>query len=170
MTALPPEAVAFDVVETLFSLDGVARRLAGVGAPGGAPQLWFARLLREGFALAACGDYRPFGEVAAASLRSVLPDADDGVVEEVLGGLGQLEPHPDAEPALRRASEAGLRIVTLTSGSLYYSGATVTASGSGWSTWRACCSAPFSPGNPGRWPTRPIATARSPTRCLRRRS
>ena len=34
----------------------------------------------------------------------------------------------------------------------------------------ACCSVRFSPGNPGRWRTRPGSTARSPTRCGRRRS
>ena len=117
MTARRLDALAFDVVETLFSLDAVARRLAQVGAPEGAPDLWFARLLRDGFALAASGDYRPFREVAASSLRAVLPDPDDEAVEGVLAGLGELEAYPDAEPALRRAAEAGLRIVTLTNGS-----------------------------------------------------
>ena len=117
MTPQRPEALAFDVVETLFSLDAVARRLAVLGAPEGAPQLWFARLLRDGFALAACGDYRPFRDVAASSLRAVLPDADDEAVESVLAGLSELEAHPDTDPGLRRAAEAGVRIVTLTNGS-----------------------------------------------------
>lgn len=110
----------FDVIETLFSLDAVDRRLRDIGAGECAVQLWFARFLRDGFSLAACGDYQPFRTVATGSLRSVLhgrgPEFGDEAVEHVLEGFAELEPHPDARPALERLRDANLRACTLSNG------------------------------------------------------
>lgn len=113
----PPPVVAFDVVETLVSLDGLRPRLEEAGAGEGALELWFARLLRDGFAITAAGGYRPFSEVAAASLTGLLADPRADAVEAVLGGFKDLDAHPDAEPAMRRLHEAGVRVLTLTNGS-----------------------------------------------------
>lgn len=111
-------AVAFDVNETLFPLEPLDERFAGAGLDPALRPLWFARTLRDGFALSAADDYRPFAEVAAAALRSVGgADLDDAAVEQVLGGFAELDPHPDVEPALRRLKDAGVRVVTLTVGS-----------------------------------------------------
>ena len=109
--------VAFDVNETMFSLQrmGVAFGEAGVD-PATVP-LWFARLLRDGFALAAMGQHQPFGALAAESLRALAPDLDEPAVETVLDAFRELDPHPDVEPALRRLREAGVPAVTLTNGS-----------------------------------------------------
>jgi hypothetical protein len=66
-----PEVVVFDVNETLFDLAGLDSRFTDVGLDPTLRPLWFARTLRDGFALAAAGDYRPFREVATATMRGL---------------------------------------------------------------------------------------------------
>ncbi|MGI9079347.1 MAG: HAD-IA family hydrolase [Acidimicrobiales bacterium] len=112
----PPDVVAFDVVGTLFSLASLEPALAAAGGGPSTLELWFQRLLGDGFALTVAGDYRSFSDVAKASLRSVLPDAHDRDLEIVLGGLADLDAHPDSAPAMGRAVE-GARVVVLTNGS-----------------------------------------------------
>jgi 2-haloacid dehalogenase len=114
------ELVLFDVVETLFSLEAVGRRLQDAGAGERALQLWFARFLRDGVSLAACGDFQPFRAVAASSLGGVLRasgiEPENAMVEEVLAAFAELEPYPDVRPALERLRDAGVRTMTLSNG------------------------------------------------------
>lgn len=113
-----PLVVAFDVIETLFPLEPMRARLVRAGQPGTLLELWFARILRDAFALTAAGDFRTFAEVAASALVSVTKSglaARD--VDDVLAGFRELEPHADAEPALRAVRDAGVRAITLTNGS-----------------------------------------------------
>lgn len=49
------DAVVFDVNETLFSLRRMGPAFAVAGLDPGLVPLWFARLLRDGFALTAMG-------------------------------------------------------------------------------------------------------------------
>lgn len=113
-----PLVIAFDVIETLFPLEPIRRRLADAGQPGHVLDVWFARLLRDGFALAAAGGYRPFGDIAAGALRTATRGAlDDEQTRTVLAGFAELDAHPDVVPAVRLARESGVRIVTLTNGS-----------------------------------------------------
>ncbi|MGH9249027.1 MAG: haloacid dehalogenase type II [Acidimicrobiales bacterium] len=113
-----PVVIAFDVIETLFPLEPVRQRLVDAGLPGHLLELWFARLLRDGFALAASDSYRPFGEIAAAALRSTAGSPlNDETVQTILAGFAALDPHPDVKPAIDLAREAGVRMVTLTNGS-----------------------------------------------------
>ncbi len=58
---LRPDVVAFDVLETLFSLEPMRAKLIGLGLPAEALELWFARLLRNAFALDASGTFKPGG-------------------------------------------------------------------------------------------------------------
>lgn len=111
-----PDVVAFDVNETLFDLDGLRPRFAEVELPEDAVPLWFARVLRDGFALTVLGEYRPFAEIGADTLRGLSPGLTDDETSQVLAGFAQLDPHPDVEPALRLLREAGVRAVTLTNG------------------------------------------------------
>lgn len=116
--ATQPKVIAFDVIETMFPLEPVRQRLIDANQPGHVLEVWFARLLRDAFALVASGGYRPFGEIAASALRSTVGSSLDGdAVRSVLGGFAELDPHPDVEPAVRMAREAGIRMVTLTNGS-----------------------------------------------------
>jgi 2-haloacid dehalogenase len=117
VTAVRPSAVAFDVVETLMSLQPLGPRLEKVHQPASVLPAWFARLLLYGVGLSAAGDYVPFGEAAAEALRAVsryqMPEED---VRYVLAGFGELPAQPDAEPAMRRLAEAGVRMICLTNG------------------------------------------------------
>jgi len=112
------EAVAFDVNETLFSLDRMQAAFADVGVEPELVPLWFARLLRDGFALTALGGYRPFAELAAETLRGLVPTIDADAAAGVASAMRQLQPHPDVEPALRALHDAGLPVATLTNGSV----------------------------------------------------
>ncbi|HUZ70795.1 MAG TPA: haloacid dehalogenase type II [Candidatus Saccharimonadales bacterium] len=114
------EVVMFDVVETLFSLEAVGARLTAAGAGDRALELWFTRFLRDGFALAASGTYKPFPEVAVSSLTSVLRasgiEPNERLVAHILEALSELEPYPDARPALEYLFDRGVRAMTLTNG------------------------------------------------------
>jgi 2-haloacid dehalogenase len=130
MTDRDVRVVAFDVNETLFSLDSLGLVFATVGLNPATVPLWFARLLRDGFALTAMGQYRPFGDLAAQTLRAMDPDKiDDAAVAAVLGAFRQLDPHPDVEPALRMLHDAGIPAVTLTNGSADLVGALLNRAG-----------------------------------------
>lgn len=111
------EAVVFDVNETLFSMRPLGRVFGEVGLDPAAVPLWFARLLRDGFALVAMCSYRPFAELAADALYGLEPRLEKDQVSSVLDALGRLEPHPDVEPGLRLLGEAGLVAATLTNSS-----------------------------------------------------
>ncbi len=111
------DVVAFDVNETLFDLDGLRPRFAKVGLAEDAVALWFARVLRDGFAVTVLGEYRPFAELGADALRGLAPRLTDAETSQVLAGFAELDPHPDVEPALRLLRDAGVRAVTLTNGS-----------------------------------------------------
>jgi 2-haloacid dehalogenase len=92
--------------------------------------LWFARLLRDGFALTAMGQYRPFSDLAGQTLRALDPDkVDDAAVDTVLGAFRQLDPFPDVEPALRMLHDAAVPAVTLTNGSADLVGALLSRAG-----------------------------------------
>jgi 2-haloacid dehalogenase len=125
-----PLVIAFDVIETLFPLEPLRTRITEAGQPGHLLELWFARLLRDAFALTAAGGYRPFPEVAAGALTAVTGNAlGDREVQQIVAGFGELDPRPDAEPAVRAARDAGLRVVTLTNGSARNTGALLERAG-----------------------------------------
>lgn len=115
-----PEVVAFDVVETLFSLEPLRARLCALGLPAEALELWFARLLRNAFALEASGTFQTFGAVAGATLEGLLAEhrltAEASAVSGALAGFGELPAHADVAPALRVLHAAGVRLVALTNG------------------------------------------------------
>lgn len=119
----PLEVAVLDVNETLSDLEPLRARFEAVGAPGHLLDTWFAGTLRDGFALAAAGRSRPFPELGAAVLRSLLTgrslvrDIDDAV-QHVLAGVPELEVHRDVPAGIRALAEGGLRVVTLTNGSL----------------------------------------------------
>jgi 2-haloacid dehalogenase len=111
------DVVAFDVNETLFSLDAIRRACEEHALPPGLVDLWFSRTLRDGFALTALGEYAPFPVVGAAALRAVAPrPLDEAEVSAIMGAMRALDAHPDVEPCLRLLRGSGLRLVTLTNG------------------------------------------------------
>ena len=113
-----PAVVAFDVIETLMSVEPLRARLTEAGQPPGLLEAWYTRTLRDGMALSATGDYVPFGDVAEAALRALTHyTIGDEQVAAVMAGWGELPAFPDALPAVTRLTEAGLRVACLTNGS-----------------------------------------------------
>jgi 2-haloacid dehalogenase len=119
--SLPPlQVVILDVNETLFPLHPVADRMAEVGLVGEF-ELWFSRILRDGFAAAAAGGFASFRDLAGHHLRELLrhhrADALDASVAHVLAGFDEVVPHPDVEAGLTTLHDAGIPAVALTNGS-----------------------------------------------------
>lgn len=112
-----PRTVAFDVVETLISLEPLRRRFVEIGLHATTLERWFDRMLRDGMALTLAGDYRPFPEVAASALRVIGGGRlDDAAVDHVLDGFATLPAQPDAEPAMQVLADAGVSVVCLSNG------------------------------------------------------
>lgn len=130
-----PTVVAFDVNETLSDMQPLRERFVDIGAPGHLLEPWFAATLRDGFALAAGGAYASFSDVATDSLRTALSSVDDlrsgldDAVKFVLAGLPELDVHSDVTEGIRRLREGGLRLVTLTNGSIAMSEAMLARAG-----------------------------------------
>ena len=111
------DAVVFDVVETLFGLDAVARALTSLGQAGSTLDVFFTRMLRDAFALGCTNRYRPFAEFADSSLAVAAPTLDDAQRGAVLSAFGELTAHSDVQPAFERLRSEGVRIAALTNGS-----------------------------------------------------
>lgn len=122
MTALfRPRVVAFDVIETLFALDPLASSLGAIGLPAESLSTFFLSMLRDAFALEVAGSYKPFREVARASLEVTVASyglvPDKTKIARVLDRFRDLPAHADVRPAMKRLRSAGVRIITLTNGS-----------------------------------------------------
>jgi 2-haloacid dehalogenase len=115
-TRVRPDVVAFDVNETLLDLAPVRAALIEAGEPESLLPTVFARTLLTGMAALAVGSWCRFRDAFDAALTQ---SSDLGPAERatVLEGFGELAPHADVEPALRRLVEGGFRVVTLSHGS-----------------------------------------------------
>ena len=110
-----PEVVAFDVNETLLDLAPVRAALMEAGQPETLLPTVFARTLLTGMAALAVGSWCRFRDAFDASLAQV-SDLSASERDSVLEGFGELAPHADVEPALRRLVAAGFRVITLSHG------------------------------------------------------
>ena len=126
--------IVFDVNETLSDMSPLGVRFREVGAPAELAALWFAALLRDGFALAASGDNGSFADIGAGALRGLLPGTElnrplDAAVHHVMDGLAGLGMHPDVPGGIRALSAAGFRLATLSNGSASLAGKLLTEAG-----------------------------------------
>ena len=126
--------IVFDVNETLSDMSPLGTRFSDVGAPAELAKLWFATLLRDGFALAASGDNGSFAAIGADVLRGMLAGVDldrnrDAAVAHVMDGLTGLEVHPDVIAGITALSAAGFRLITLSNGSAQIAGKLLSAAG-----------------------------------------
>ncbi|MFG2526241.1 haloacid dehalogenase type II [Streptomyces sp. NPDC048527] len=118
-----PEVLVFDVNETLSDMRPLRTRFEQIGAPGHLLPVWFAGVLRDGFALTAAGAYADFVAVARDGIRALLPGVEgwSGDVEDaarhVLEGFAELEVHPDVPDGVLALRRSGFRLVTMTNGS-----------------------------------------------------
>lgn len=118
-----PTVVVFDVNETLSDMTAMKSRFEDVGAPGHLSDLWFASVLRDGFALAAAGTGERFSSIASGVLRNLLKAVPlnrrlEDAVSYVMDGFAELPVHPDVVDGVNQLSAAGFRLVTLTNGSV----------------------------------------------------
>lgn len=114
-----PAAVAFDVNDTLISYEAFGPRLRRLGLPPDQTlQVWFHRVLRDGFAHAATGTFAEYLDLTRHHLAMLLRafDIDSSHADEIMDGFGELDAHPDAAPALERLRSAGVGAVSLTNG------------------------------------------------------
>ena len=103
-------AVLFDVVGTLFGLQPVQRRLRGATFDA-----WFERLLHTAASLTLAGEFRPFGDIAASTLKTTLAKLGRNLdADAVLGALQELPASPDAAAAFDLLERGRVLIGVLT--------------------------------------------------------
>jgi 2-haloacid dehalogenase len=122
MTYSTPSVIVFDVNETLSDMSPLKARFVEVGAPAHLARIWFATLLRDGFALAAAGGSAKFAVIGSAILRGFLRDSAlsrslDDAVNHIMDGFGTLSVHPDIAEGIRALKSMEMRLVTLSNGS-----------------------------------------------------
>src|SRR5437588_750560 len=99
-----PSVIVFDVNETLSDMRPMAGRFAAIGAPEHLAKLWFATLLRDGFALTAAGSQRP----VAVHPWDIDGAARAGMATAWLNRTGASYPEVFTPPSLTAASLAEL--------------------------------------------------------------
>lgn len=116
-----PRAVVLDVIETLFAIDPLEEKLIELGLPAGSLKIWFPRILRDAFALQVTGIFKPFHEVAAGALVSLLAEngieADSDKIAGVIQAFATLPIHPDVTEGIEILRDAGVRVAALSNGS-----------------------------------------------------
>jgi 2-haloacid dehalogenase len=110
-----PAVVAFDVIDTLMSLEPLRERLTAIGQPPHLLEAWYTRTLRDGMALSATGDYVPVAEAALRALTGYTIGPEQ--VAQVMAGFAELPAFGDALPAITALTDAGVRVACLTNGS-----------------------------------------------------
>ena len=127
-----PAVVAFNVIDTLMSLEPLRERLTAMGQPAYLLEAWYTRTLRDGMALSATGDFAPFNDVAEAALRGLTGyTVSDEQVAQFMTAFGELPAFPDALPAMTMLTDAGLRVACVTNGSAYLTSSFVNRAGLG---------------------------------------
>ena len=115
-----PDAVAFDVIETLFPIEPLSGGIEALGLPKQVLQTWFAASLRDSFSLAAIGAFQPLRAVMEANLDDLLArygrTAPLAAKTALLDSMATLPPHADAAEAIKVLTGAGLRVLALSNG------------------------------------------------------
>lgn len=116
-----PQAVAFDIVGTLFPLAPLRAGVVALGLPPAALEGWFAAGLRDAFALCVTGDFQPFTAVLQQALATVLAEqglpAPEPAIAGLVGELTKLPPRDGAGEAIAALREADVPVYALTNGS-----------------------------------------------------
>ena len=116
-----PQAVAFDVIGTLFPLEPLRPVIVALGLPAAGLEGWFAAGCRDVFALAAVGQFEPFATVLEGALDTVLAEqglsASKADRKSLIDGLQTLEARQGAGEALERLVTAQVPAIALSNGS-----------------------------------------------------
>jgi len=117
------EVLAFDLYGTLVDPIAISGELSRVlGEPEGreAARLWRLKQLEYSFRLTAMGRYEDFAWVTSRALDFALASigarVPDGQARRLVGLYDQLQPFPDAVPALRALAGLGYELAVLSNG------------------------------------------------------
>jgi 2-haloacid dehalogenase len=99
----------FDVNETLLDLGALDEPV--FGGDTALRRRWFAQMIQSALVTTVTGGYRPFGEIGAAALRMVAPDASPEALRATLASAPAWD---DVRPALERLRARGDRLAALT--------------------------------------------------------
>jgi len=112
------EVLLFDVNETLLDITVLEPFFLRVFNNPLVLRNWFAELVLYSQTMTVSGLYEPFGNLAVGTLKMVGANhkiaITDDYIREFKELLGNLPPHPDVIPALKRLKAAGFRLATLT--------------------------------------------------------
>lgn len=124
MAAPRPVALLFDLNGTIFPATSAATAFRKLGLPSSAVEVWFSRVLRDGFAAQLSGTFLPFRHFATYHLGCLLaahPNAAkvsaEEAAEQVMAAWAASDLWPDAGHGLRSMHAAGLKLAVLTNGS-----------------------------------------------------
>ena len=106
---------------TVFPLEPLRPRLVDLGFPPSGLEGWFAAGLRDAFALAASGDFKPFALVLEEALKSVAAEqalqVSDQDCASVVAGMKALKPRPDAAAAFAALGALQIEVLAVSNGS-----------------------------------------------------
>jgi 2-haloacid dehalogenase len=103
-------------------MSSMSQRFEDVGSPGYQAKIWFAGLLRDGFALTAVDASESFARIAGEALRVGLHGlplnrGTEDAVQHIMDGFAGLPVHADVPDGIRALGGLGIRLVTLSNGS-----------------------------------------------------
>jgi 2-haloacid dehalogenase len=128
-----PRLIAFDVNQTLLSLDPIRQGLESLFGANPPIGEWFARLLHGSLVANALDQYRPFGDIGAEALinlaggRGLKLRAEDALA--AIAPMSELPPHPDVLPGIARLHSKGYQMIALTNGSTEVANAQIKNAG-----------------------------------------
>ena len=110
--------LVFDVNETLLDLRALEPHFVRAFGDKSVLLEWFNQVILFSEAVTLAGNYKNFGEVARAALEMTAAahgkELSAEAVQQIIGGIRNLPPHPEVPPALDRLKAAGFQMVTLT--------------------------------------------------------
>jgi 2-haloacid dehalogenase len=115
---MPNVALAFDVNETLLDLKSLDPHFERVFGDTSLRVMWFGLMLQLSFGGIATGRYLDFPSAQRAALQMVARrrgmTVSDDAVDQIVGAMSQLTPHPEVRDALAKLRKAGFKMSTLT--------------------------------------------------------
>ncbi len=118
---MPLKHVFFDVNETLTDFSQLTSAMNELGLSNSDLQLWFARLLRDGFAITLTQQAVNFAQIGGEGLVNLLQErglpVDHEKINKTIGQVASLPAYLDVAPTIQRLKELGLELSTLTNGS-----------------------------------------------------
>jgi 2-haloacid dehalogenase len=111
-------ALVFDVNETLLDLRGLDGPFEQVFGDPKVRGEWFVQLLQSALVSTVTDTYADFGTIGRAALAMVARrhghELADAEVDQILGTVRRLPPHPEVRDTLVRLRDGGYRLATLT--------------------------------------------------------